>query len=492
MAIQCSYYLEEVDTGELPRRFLEAFAAILSHSNYVPVLDAAARMKARCSRCAITCPVYQVTGDPEDIPCNRSELLLKVYRRYFTLSGNLKARLGDGFVLTEEYVNRMAEAYYRCTACRRCKLECPLGVDHGMITHLARWILAEVDLIPKALLVATREQLEGKTHNTSAIPAPAMQDTCEFLVEDCADIYGIKIDFPQDVEGAEYVFFPAVSDYLLEPDTLMGNAAVMTATQASWTIGTKNFDGINYGLFYSDRMLDRIVSAEVAEVRRLNAKTILIGECGHASRSAKFFVPTFCGGEAAPPVVNIMEYTYDQWQAGKLKLRKGVIHERVTYHDPCNIARSGWITEQPREILKYICTDYVDMYPNRTENYCCGGGGGTVSIDEIRKFRTLTGGKAKADQIRDTGAQIVVSPCANCKKQVAEVCEDHGLEVKVCGLHDLILKAIDPPDFMLVNGGAGEPDSDAAVGDSAAVTDHGNGNDDPETTQGSTLKPEEA
>ncbi len=40
----------------------------------------------------------------------------------------------------------------------------------------------------------------------------------------------------------------------------MGVAAVMTATGASWTIGTRYFDGINYGLFYSDRMLDRIVS----------------------------------------------------------------------------------------------------------------------------------------------------------------------------------------------------------------------------------------
>ena len=67
----------------------------------------------------------------------------------------------------------------------------------------------------------------------------------------------------------------------------------MAATGGSWTIGSQNFDGINYGLFYSDRLLDRIVSAEVDEVRRLDGKKILIGECGHASRSAKIFVPTF-------------------------------------------------------------------------------------------------------------------------------------------------------------------------------------------------------
>ncbi|MCP4725598.1 MAG: (Fe-S)-binding protein, partial [bacterium] len=72
------------------------------------------------------------------------------------------------------------------------------------------------------------------------------------------------------------------------------------------------------------------------------------------------------------------------------------------------------------------------------------GGGGIVSIDEVRKYRTGVIGKKKADQIRDTGAEVVVAPCANCKKQIREVLDDNGLEhVQVSGLHDLILKAIE-------------------------------------------------
>jgi Fe-S oxidoreductase len=451
MAIACSYYLEPVDTTDLPRRFLDAFAAILAHSSYAPVLDAAARISTRCARCTVACQVYQASHDPRDIPCLRSELLLRIYRRYFTPLGAFTARAGRVFTLTEAHINTIAEEYYRCTACRRCKLECPLGIDHGLITHLGRWILAEVGIVPKALRVATREQLDGKTHNTSAIPAAAMKDTCEFLEEDCADTYAMRISFPVDVEGAEYVFFPAVSDFLLEPDTLMGNAAVMTATGGSWTIGSQYFDGINYGLFYSDRMLDRIVSKEAEEVRRLKAEKILIGECGHASRSAKYFVKTFCGGKEAPEVVNCMEYTLQALRDGRLNVRAGAIDARVTYHDPCNIARSGWIIDQPREILRAICADYVDMTPKGTENYCCGGGGGTVSIDEIRSFRTSIGGATKAEQIRRSGATILVAPCANCKKQLREVCQDHGLDhVEVVGLHDLILKAIKPPESMRV------------------------------------------
>jgi hypothetical protein len=289
--------------------------------------------------------------------------------------------------------------------------------------------------------VATREQLEG-VGNTSAIPPKALRNTCEFLEEEFEDDYNVKVKFPIDKEDAEYVFFPAVSDYLLEPDTLMGNAAVMAITHGSWTIGTGNYDGINYGLFYSDRLMERIVKNVVKEVKRLKGKKVLVGECGHATRSA-WFIPTFCGPDA-PPVVNFLQYTYDQLKKGNIPLKDELIEERVTYHDPCNIARSARIVEEPREILKAICRDFVEMTPNRTENYCCGGGGGTVSIDEIREFRTKDLGKRKADQVRATGAKYLVAPCANRKKQLAEVCEDNGLDdVEVVGLHDLLLKVID-------------------------------------------------
>ncbi len=441
--VNYSYYVEDKtrEVEERPRKFLEAFAGILDHGSYGLALDHFARLCSRCGRCAPACQVYQTDAEAENVPSFRSTLLLDVYRRYFTPGGHWKARLFGGFVLTDEYIDEMAEAYYHCVACRRCRTACPQGIDHGLITHLARWILAEIDVIPKALVVATRAQLEG-VGNTSAIPAPAMVDTCEFLEEELVDDYQVEAKFPIDVENAEYIFFPAVSDYLLEPDTLMGNAAVMHVTGGSWTIGTGNFDGINYGLFYSDRMMERIVKNVVAEARRLNAKKILVGECGHATRSA-WFVPTFCGPDA-PEVVNIMQYTHQMLKEGKIPLSGEKIKERVTYHDPCNIARSGRIIEEPREILKAICEDFVEMTPNRTENLCCGGGSGTVSIDEIREYRTKHVGRRKADQIRATGAKYLVSPCANCKKQLKEVCEDNGLEdVEVVGLHDLLLKCID-------------------------------------------------
>jgi Fe-S oxidoreductase len=440
--VPVKYHREPAPTLDRPGRFLDAFAAVLRHSNYGYILDHFARLGAKCARCAIECPVYQATGRPEDVPCARSELLLRVYRRHFTAEGRLMARLLATPRLSDADVDTMAEAFYRCTACRRCNLQCPMGLDHGIITHLGRHLMSEIGIAPKALVVSVREQLAGKTGNTSGIPVPALLDTLSFLEDDLKEKFGKEIKFPVDVEGAEFVFFPAVSDYLLEPDTLMGQAAVFHATGDSWTIGTGYFDGINYGLFYNDHFLEEIIKKEVAEVRRLKGRKVLIGECGHASRSAKAFVPCF-GGAEPPEVVNIVEYTERALQAGKLKLKRGVVTERVTYHDPCNIARSGWIVDQPRRILRAFIDDFVEMEPRGRDNYCCGGGSGTVSMDEMRQFRTAIGGRRKAEQLRATGAHYVVAPCANCKKQLREVIEDHKLDMEVIGLHDLILRAIE-------------------------------------------------
>lgn len=441
------YYLERLYPGDRVARFLEIFAAVLQHSNYAQLVDTYARVGAKCGNCACACQIYQATRDPRDVPCYRTNLLLETYRRHFTFRGVLQSKVAGTVYLTPERIRELAQSVYHCTGCRRCSFECPMGIDHGLITHLSRYILSEMDIVPKVLVVATREQLEGKTGNTSAIPVPALLDTLEFLTEDIKDEKGIDVSFPVDQEGREFVFFPAVSDYLLEADTLKGIALTFHAAGETdrWTIGTGYYDGINYGLFFSDWCAERIVQKEIGETMRLKGQKILIGECGHATRSAKLFVPTFGGGKDALPVVNIMEVTLDMLRRGRLKLNPEVIQERVTYHDPCNIARTGWIVDQPREILRSFCKNFVDMEPRGAKNYCCGGGGGTVSIDEVRSYRTKVTGKVKADQIRATGAHYVVAPCANCKKQLREVCEDNGLDgVEVVGLHDLLYKAIVP------------------------------------------------
>ena len=440
---QYSYHMEPVgDTGNRAEKFLKAFVAILQNSNYRFIVELFATTSAKCGRCTASCQVYQASDELRDIPCHRTHLLLDVYRQYFTPGGQFRSRMLSGESLSEAKIDEMAECFYRCMACRRCAMECPMGIDHGLITHLGRYILSESGIAPKGLVVSTREQLEGTTGNTSAIPLPALLDNLEFLQDELRDMKETEINFPVDQNEAEYIFFPAVSDYLMEADTLMGNAAVLHAAGTSWAIGSQYFDGINYGLFYNDWILECVIEKLVGEAHRLNVKKILVGECGHAARSARQFVPAF-SGERSLPVVSVLELTWQAVKEGKLKLKPDAVTERVTYHDPCNIARSGWIVDQPRQILKSFVKDFVELKPHGRENYCCGGGSGLVSLDETYEFRMKVSGKTKAEQIRESGAQIIASPCANCKKQLRELVDYYKLPVQVVGVHDLVLRAIE-------------------------------------------------
>ncbi|RJP46714.1 MAG: (Fe-S)-binding protein [Anaerolineaceae bacterium] len=437
------YHVEPIgETGDRAEKFLKAFAAILQNSNYRFIVELFSITSAKCGRCSASCQVYQASGEPRDIPCHRTHLLLDVYRQYFTPGGQFLTRILEGESLSEDKIDDMAECFYRCLACRRCTLECPMGLDHGLITHLGRYILSEAGIAPKGLVVSVREQLEGASGNTSAIPLPALLDNLEFLQDELRDTKGIEVKFPVDQQDAEYIFYPAVSDYLMEADTLMGNAAVLHATGTTWTIGSQYFDGINYGLFYNDWVLERIIEKLVGEAHRLNARKVLVGECGHAARTARQFIPAFAGDKSLP-VVSVLDLTNKAIKEGKLKLNPNTITERVTYHDPCNIARSGWLLDPPRQILKSFVKDFVELTPHGKANYCCGGGSGLVSLDETYEFRMKISGKSKAEQLRACGAQIVATPCANCKKQLRELVDFYKLPMQVVGVHDLVLRAME-------------------------------------------------
>ena len=90
------------------------------------------------------------------------------------------------------------------------------------------------------------------------------------------------------------------------------------------------------------------------------------------------------------------------------------------------------------------------MYPNRGENWCCGGGGGLSAMDDILDFRMDVSGVKKVDQIRETGAKYVATACSNCKRQLGQLMEHHEEEVAVGGVHDMLSRSI------LIDGKAAE------------------------------------
>jgi Fe-S oxidoreductase len=122
---------------------------------------------------------------------------------------------------------------------------------------------------------------------------------------------------------------------------------------------------------------------------------------------------------------------------GRIRLDKTRFPQLATYHDPCNYGRKaqklfghGYFTE-PRWILDRCLENWVDLYPSKLNQFCCGGGGGTL-VTGYNEERVFYGGK-KIDQIKAAGAQMVVVPCHSCHGQLNSIKAEYDmgdLEVK--------------------------------------------------------------
>jgi fumarate reductase (CoM/CoB) subunit B len=87
---------------------------------------------------------------------------------------------------------------------------------------------------------------------------------------------------------------------------------------------------------------------------------------------------------------------------------------KATYHDPCHLMRGQGVTEEPRQLIRQV-VDLVEM-----PAICCGSGGGVKSgIPE----EAAALGKRRDDEIKKTGAELVISSCPFCEFHIAS-CTD--------------------------------------------------------------------
>jgi Fe-S oxidoreductase len=144
-----------------------------------------------------------------------------------------------------------------------------------------------------------------------------------------------------------------------------------------------------------------------------------------------------------PPVLSIVELIDRYIRQGRIKLEKDKFDGPFTYHDPCNIARRGGILQEPRNVINALSSDFVEMHPHGARNYCCGGGGGLASTGDFGQLR-IKAGKTKAEQIRQTGAKIVVTNCFNCMTQIRDLSKAYDLGIEVKSIVELTAEAIVP------------------------------------------------
>ncbi|MDL2272689.1 (Fe-S)-binding protein [Desulfovibrio sp. OttesenSCG-928-I05] len=420
----------------------------------------------RCGACADKCHFFLGTGDPKNMPVLRAELLRSVYRKDFTLAGKLLGKVGGSRALDPEIIKEWFAYFYQCTECRRCSLFCPYGIDTAEITMIARELLHEVGLGIHWIMDPVSNC--NRTGNHLGIQPHAFKEIVEFLCEDIEAVTGINITPPFNEKGHEVLFITPSGDVFAEPGifTFMGYLMLFHEIGLDYTLSTYASEGGNFGLFTSSEMMKKINAKMYAEAERLGSKWILGGECGHMWRVIHQYMDTMNGPTpkhmttpvspitgtvfshaASTKMVHIAEFTADLIKHDKLNLKPERNDDKiVTFHDSCNPARAMGLLEEPREVLRAVCNNFVEMPENtiREQTFCCGSGSG-LNTDEIMELRMRAGlprGNALRYVQQKNGVNTMACICAIDRATLPPLADYWAPGVTVTGLHELVANAL--------------------------------------------------
>ncbi|MGQ9818587.1 MAG: (Fe-S)-binding protein [Candidatus Kapaibacteriales bacterium] len=453
----------EAEEKELVEKFISGLIKLFSKENnwtFLQPLILSMEHCAKCQTCNNACPIYEASGYQEIYrPTYRAEILRRLYFKYVKPGSPFlkKFQVGD-VTLNWTLISRLIELSYRCTICRRCAQNCPIGVDNGLITHELRKLFSqELGIAAKELHEKGTVQQLAVGSSTGMTPE-VVKDNVKFIDEDLSERLGIKVESKWDVTGADVLVIHNAGEFLSWPENPAAFAILLDMAGIKWTYSSElvGYDGVNYGVWYDDFQLARVANQHYEIAKKLGVKAILMGECGHESKSLGITAERVFGNDIKR--LNAMSFIEEIVFSGKIKFNPEKNNFPVVLHDPCNTVRLMGIVEPQRRVLRYLAPKFREMEPHGIYNYCCGGGSGFAVMTPYNflDWRMHVSGRKKFKQILDAFAnepqdpdvpKYVCAPCSNCKGQIRDILDFYGAKEKsgiyYGGLVDLVVNAIE-------------------------------------------------
>jgi Fe-S oxidoreductase len=401
--------------------------------------DAAFQLEAcvHCGQCADACHFYQVKREAKYTPVYKLRPMLKAYQREAAPFSSVKRLLGLAPAApgAEELQEWSELLYDSCNMCGRCTLVCPMGIDIAGLVRRARVAMSEAGFAPTDLYKASEHAIE--TGSPIGVRWPALRRQIELQEKET----GLKI--PVDVEGAEYMVILSSIETIGFPEVIGALARIFRHVGATWTIPSAGFEATNIGVQIGARdVAAELVSRIVAAAERLKAKCVVSPECGHAYSALRWEGPNLLGRRYGFEVVQIEELLARFMREGRLRLR-GKDGRRLTFHDPCQLVRRGGLAEPTHRLMQAVSANFVEMPDAGSASYCCGGGGGVSAIHRAEPLRFAAFARKK-QQVEATGAEALVTACANCRNVLEEAIEHEDMTLPVLGLTELVAQYLEP------------------------------------------------
>ena len=167
--------------------------------------------------------------------------------------------------------------------------------------------------------------------------------------------------------------------------------------------------------------------------------TKIVTTCPHCFNTLKNEYPEL-GGHYK--VMHHTQFLKSLIKEGSLKVEgdsyKG---KRITYHDPCYLGRANKIFEAPRDLIKKLDAELVEMKACKAKGMCCGAGGAQMFKDAEEGDKEIN--IERTEQALDTQAEIIAAACPFCNTMMTDGIKNKKQEekVKIMDVAELIANA---------------------------------------------------
>jgi Fe-S oxidoreductase len=181
----------------------------------------------------------------------------------------------------------------------------------------------------------------------------------------------------------------------------------------------------------------------LTNIEVLNAYDVkkIVTACPHCFNTLKNEYPELGGSY---DVIHHSELIQSLINQGKLQIQGGDFKgKRITYHDPCYLGRANDVYEAPRELMRKLDAELVEMKRCRAKGLCCGAGGAQM-FKEAEKGRKEVNVERTEDAL-ETNANVIATGCPFCNTMMTDGVKNFNKEseIQVLDIAELIANAAD-------------------------------------------------
>jgi Fe-S oxidoreductase len=180
----------------------------------------------------------------------------------------------------------------------------------------------------------------------------------------------------------------------------------------------------------------------VTNIEVLNAYDVktIVTACPHCFNTLKNEYPSLGGDYKLMHHTQFLKSLIDD---GRLTIEGGKFKgKRITFHDPCYLGRANDVYEAPRDLIKKLDAELVEMKNCRKKGLCCGAGGAQMFKDAEKGDKEIN--IERTEQAMEVKPEIIAAGCPFCNTMMTDGVKNKAEgQIEVLDVAELIANATD-------------------------------------------------